>query len=108
MSMVRTCEFDEYEAPIRGTGFSNRRFLVHELLDELVFYPIREWLSEWIGDNEVYNVARGILGFFWGLNCGFPARDVALYTVWYFRGCKPIKVWEGVDILDNNVKEAEK
>jgi len=36
---------------------------------------------------------RLILGFFWGLNCNFPARDVALYTVWDFHGCPAVKVW---------------
>jgi len=87
MSMVRTCEFDEYGAPIRGTGPSNARYLVHEFLDNWIFYPIQEWMSKWIGDNEIYNFLRDVLGFFWGINCGFPLRDIALYFVWVRRGC---------------------
>lgn len=103
MSMMRTVEReideDGDEADyIPGTGeISDLRFHIHEVLDYCVFYPIRDWMSKWIGDNEVYNVARGILGFFWGLNCGFPARDVALYTVWYLRGCKPLFVFKNFD-----------
>lgn len=33
-------------------------------------------------------------------HCGFPARDVALYTVWYLRGCAPVKVWKRQELLD--------
>jgi len=29
-----------------------------------------------------------IVGF--GLNCNFPQKDVALYLVWYLKGCHPI------------------
>lgn len=92
-SMVRTVEFeideDGDEADyIPGTGPSDGRFRVHEFLDGWIFYPVRDWMSKWIGDNRVYSILRAILGFFWGFNCGFPARDVALYTVWDLRGCK--------------------
>ena len=87
MSMTRTCDFDEYGAPVRGTGPSDARFIVHELLDDIVFYPIGDWLSKWVGDNDIYSFLRTILGFFWGISCGFPLRDVAMYLVWAFRGC---------------------
>ena len=87
-SMVRTCEVDEYGGPVRETGPSDGRFRVHKFLDSWFFYPIRDWMSRWIGDNEIYHILRVVLGFFWGFNCGFPARDVALYTVWDLQGCK--------------------
>ncbi len=89
MSMMRTCEVDEeYGGYLPGPVPSNGRFAVHEGLDYWIFYPIRDWMSKWIGDNRVYDVLRGVLGFFWGFSCWFPARDVALYTVWHLRGCK--------------------
>lgn len=86
MSMTRTCVKDEDGAPISG-GPSDLRFWLHELLDDCVFYPIQNWLRHWVGDNKVYNILRTILGFAWGFNCGFPARDVVLHTAWYLRGC---------------------
>ncbi|KKN63855.1 hypothetical protein LCGC14_0497330 [marine sediment metagenome] len=89
MSMMRTAKLDEeYGGYVPGTGPSNRRFWLHELLDDYFFYPVRDWMSKWVGDNGVYDTLRGVLGFFWGFNCGFPARDVARYTVWHLRGCK--------------------
>ncbi len=88
MSMMRTVELDEDGDFIPFTGPSNWRFVVHEFLDSWVFYPVRDWMSKWIGDNGVYDTLRGVLGFFWGFNCGFPPRDVALYTVWHLRGGK--------------------
>lgn len=94
MSMVRTCEHDEEGDLIRGTGPSDARFFVHEVLDAWIFYPIQRWMRKWIGDNAVYNTLRLILGIFWGLNCGFPLRDVALYTVWDYRGCAPRAVFK--------------
>jgi hypothetical protein len=97
MSMVRTCEFDEYEAPIRGTGFSDRRYRIHEFLDDWVFYPIQDLIRDFIGDNKVGRFIRIILGIFWGFNCGFPARDIALYTVWDFRCCPARAVFKKVD-----------
>ena len=90
MSLTRTIELDEDGGFIRGTGPSTLRFWLHELLDDCVFYPAQRWLSKWMGDNKIERFFREILGFFWGLNCGFPARDVALYTVWCFRGCPPL------------------
>lgn len=88
-SMIRTSDLDEYGAPIPGTGPSDGRYAVHKFLDAWIFYPLMHWLKDWVGDNEIYYLLRTILGFFWGLNCGFPPRDVALYTVWYLRGCCP-------------------
>jgi hypothetical protein len=86
-SMVRTCIKDEDGTPISG-GPNELQIWLHELLDDVIFYPIQHWLSKWIGDNRVYTVLKTILGIGWGFNCGFPARDIALYTVWYLRGCK--------------------
>ena len=94
MSLTRTIELDEDGDFIRGTGPSNLRFWIHELLDDIFFYPAQSWLRKWMGDNKIETVAREILGVFWGLNCGFPARDVALYTVWCFRCCPPRAVFK--------------
>ena len=94
LSMIRTCDFDEDGSPISGTGPSNGSYAVHEFLDLWIFYPILHWLNKWIGDNKIYELLRLALGFFWGINCGFPLSDVALYIVWCFRGCAPLAVFE--------------
>jgi len=93
MSMMRTVDYDEEEGYIPGTGPPNWRFEVHEVLDYYIFYPISHWISDVVGDNDVGQLLRNLLGFFWGLNCGFPARDVVLYTAWTLRGCKPRAVF---------------
>jgi len=41
-----------------------------------------------------YTFFSGFLTFLLGLNCNFPAKDVALYTQWYVRGCKPVAVFK--------------
>ena len=94
MSLTRTIKIDENEDFIRGTGPSDLRFWIHELLDDCFFYPAQKWLSKWMGDNKIKRFFREILGFFWGINCGFPLRDVALYIVWCFRCCPPLAVFE--------------
>jgi hypothetical protein len=96
-SMVRTCDFDEDGCPIRGTGPSNGRYALHEALDLWVFYPLQRWIVKHFGDNKTYERLRIILGFFWGLNCGFPFRDVVLYTVWSCRDCAHKTVFEKID-----------
>lgn len=88
MSLTRTIEIDEEGDFIPGTGPPEWHFKIHEFLDDVVFYPITHWLTEYIGDNDTYSLLRGILAFFWGFNCGFPAEDIVRYTAWYFRGCK--------------------
>lgn len=93
VSMVRTCELDEWGAPLRGTGPSDLRYRVHEFLDDWIFYPIKRRLAKGLGDGRIYERLSSLLGFFWGLNCGFPPRDVARYTVWSLRGCKPLAVF---------------
>lgn len=98
MSMMRTCDLDEDEGYVPGTGPSNLRFWFHEFLDDLVFYPIRDWMENWIKDNKLYRFLRTILGFFWGFNCAFPPRDIVLFTIWEFRGMDYKKVW---DVEDN-------
>lgn len=97
MSMARTCEKDEDGGLIWGTGPSHRRYVVHEFLDNWVFYPISDWMQKWIGDNSLYSFLRTILGFFWGLSCAFPPRDVALYTIWDLRGMDHKRTWEVED-----------
>lgn len=94
MSMRRTCDFDEDSNWIAGTGPSNLKWWLHEFLDDYIFYPIKHALGKTLGDGTLYDILSNILGFFWGLNCCFPARDVALYTAWVFRGCKPRAVYK--------------
>ena len=94
MSLTRTISLDHEGTFIRGTGPSNLRFWIHELLDDCVFYPAQKWLSKWMGDNKISQFFREILGFFWGFNCGFPARDIALYTIWCFRCCPALAVFK--------------
>ena len=96
-SMVRTCEFDADGSPIRGTGPSNGMYAIHESLDLWVFYPVKYWLSKHFEDSKTYEILRNILGFFWGLNCGFPFRDVTLATLWSFRDCAHKAVFEKKD-----------
>lgn len=79
-----------------GLNPSHIRFIFHECLD-WCFYRVQRWLRKWVGDNKVYKGLRSILGFYWGVNCGFPLRDVALYSVWDLRGSKPVTVWEKQD-----------
>lgn len=93
-SMTRTCEYDEEDDLIPGTGPSNLRYWLHELLDDYIFYPLSHWISDVVGDNDLGQLLREILGFFWGFNCGFPARDVVLYTAWTLRGCKARAVFK--------------
>ena len=94
MSMMRTVDVDEEGDFIPGTGPRKFRFQLHEFLDGWVFYPIQAYIKERYGyDSRLGGVLRAILGFFWGLNCGFPLRDVVLYTAWALHGCKPVKVF---------------
>ena len=98
MSMMRTVERvddeDGWGNYVTGTGPSDLRFWIHELLDDCFFYPAQRWLSKWMGDNKIERFFREILGFFWGINCGFPIRDIALYTVWCFRCCPALAVFK--------------
>jgi len=40
----------------------------------------------------LYDLFHALIGIPLGFNCGFPQRDIALYVVWNFRGCKPLLV----------------
>ena len=95
MSMMRTVDYDEEEGYVPGTGPPNWRFEVHEVLDYYIFYPIAKWIHKFVtwGDNDLGQLLRNLLGFFWGLNCAFPARDVLRYTIWTLHGCKPRAVF---------------
>lgn len=96
-SLMRTCEIDEeYGGWIHGTGPSRARFRLHEALDDYFFYPAQSWLRKYFGYGRLFRISRAILGFAWGFNCGFPARDVALYTMWVLRGCAPRAVYHRI------------
>jgi len=90
-SMMRTAELGEY-GYVPGTGAPEWKFIMHEVLDDYVFYPVKNYLNKRFGDGELYQFLRTILGFFWGFNCSFPAKDVVLYTAWDFHGCPAIQV----------------
>jgi len=68
MSMMRTVDLDDAGDFIPGTGPSKLQFWLHELLDDIIFYPLQDLMKIYIGDNKVYETLRAILGFFWGLN----------------------------------------
>jgi len=95
-SMMRTAKMGKY-GYIPGTGPPKWRYLIHVFLDDYLFYPLRNLLQRRYGDGKTYNFLRTVLGFFWGLNCAFPPRDVVLYTIWDFRGCRAVKVWDRGD-----------
>lgn len=92
VSMMRTAKLGKY-GYIPGTGVPEWRFIIHEILDDHIFYPVNNYLRRCFGDGEAYQFLRSVLGFFWGLNCNFPFRDVVLYTAWDFHGCPAVKVW---------------
>ena len=59
---------------------------LHKAIDKF-FYKLRWWLI--CHDAlPLYRILNTGLGFLWGLNCGFPSNDIALWVVWYLRGCK--------------------
>lgn len=59
---------------------------LHKTIDK-IFYRFRRWLI--CHDAlPIYGVFNAGLGFLWGLNCGYPLRDIALWIVWYLKGCK--------------------
>lgn len=67
---------------------------LRHIVVELVIYEYQA-LINWLGDAcPVYELLKipEILAF--GLNCGFPPRDVALYLVWYLRGANYDRRWE--------------
>jgi len=61
-------------------------FSIHWAVERPVIWIRRRLLD--IDACPVYSILQAFMGIFLGLNCGFPAKDVALYTVWYLRGCK--------------------
>jgi len=90
-SMMRAVELGEY-GYMPGSGPAEWKFVMHEVLDDYVFYPINNYLNKRFGDGGFYQLLRSVLGFFWGLNCNFPTKDVILYTAWDFRGCPAVQV----------------
>ena len=91
----------EHHLSMARRGISDRRYLIHGLLDDYIFYPTQQWLRNHIGEYNIklYNILRIVLGFFWGINCGFPVRDITLYTAWSCHGC--IRVMTSRKALSN-------
>lgn len=76
-----------------GPGQHSRPGALHAAIDRplYAYYKILNFIGDACPVADLLKVLQ-IIGF--GLNCGFPAKDVALYVVWYLRGCKPVKVWK--------------
>lgn len=95
-SLMRTCPRDQDgDYDLRRWRYMPRswRFDLHEILEQLFLYPFRRWLIDRDG-RSIHILNDSILTFIWGLNCGFPLKDVILYTNWVLHGCKPIQVFE--------------
>lgn len=61
------------------------------LIIERFLLKIRDWLES----NDAmpgYTIAQAVLSIFFGFNCSFSSKDIALYIVWYLRRCKPLAV----------------
>jgi hypothetical protein len=94
-SLMRTCPRDE-DADYDFKNWRNPprkwRFEFHELIEGWLLYPLRKFIT--IDDGRNIKILDIPLSFIWGLVCGFPLKDVILYTVWFARGCKAIQVWK--------------
>jgi len=67
--------------------------LLRHIVVENVLFRIRHWLT----DRDAlpgYSLLNALMSILFGFNCNFPAKDIALYTSWYFRGCKPVAVFK--------------
>lgn len=65
---------------------------LHEIIEAWLLYPLSKFLID--NDGRSIGLLRSPLSFLWGIVCGFPLRDVILYTIWEIQGCKPIRVWD--------------
>jgi len=96
-SLMRKCARDDDGDYVWSTAPRKWRFIIHEFLDLNFFYPFRRWLRE--NDGRKINILDDwLLTPFWGINCGFPFRDVVLYTMWCIHGCPAVKVWKSEDL----------
>lgn len=67
----------------------------HISVEKSLLFLRRKILGELIGDAfPLYEFLDSIVGIALGFNCNFPAGDIALYTVWRLKGCKPIAVFK--------------
>lgn len=73
------------------TIINHVKWRIHEDIEDLLLYPLRQWLKNH-RERQIYWMDY-LLSFLWGFICGFPPRDVALYTLWRIRGSKPVAVW---------------
>lgn len=92
-ALMRTADRDEDGGYVEWTGLcSNAAFEIHEIIEEYLLYPARNWLR----DRDACSIYKLdiLLSFLWGFVCRFPAKDVVLYTIWEIRGCPAIKAWK--------------
>lgn len=69
------------------------RWRRHIAVERVLCFFRHNVLLEWIGDAfPLHELFDALVGMGFGLNCNFPLRHIALYTVWRLRGMKPMRV----------------
>lgn len=81
--------FGKPEGPHTYRGSLNRHKAVERVI--YAYQRLRNWIGDALPGDDLLKVPE-ILTF--GFNCGFPARDIALYVIWYLRGCQRELIWE--------------
>lgn len=67
----------------------------HRTVERILVFLRERILLGIIGDAfPLYELLHSFIGIFFGFNCSFPKKDIALYTIWYLKGCKPQSVKE--------------
>lgn len=61
---------------------------------EKILVKFRDWIIS-KDAMPLSNLIDAFIGILFGFNCNFSQRDIAFYTIWYLRGCKPLIVMSG-------------
>lgn len=65
----------------------------HRAIEKPMIF-LRQLIMDWIGDAfPWYDLIDTPVAIILGFNCNFPAKEVALYIIWRFKGCCPIAVF---------------
>lgn len=70
--------------------------LARHVAVERVLYKVQSWLTAHDAMPGHFLLSAA-LGLVFGLNCGFPAKHVALYVAWYLKGCKAVAVFPKIN-----------